>query len=87
MTPAYRYRAIATKIYDGDTITVDVDLGFHTWQKSIKLRLIGINTPELRGPERLKGIDSRNKLIEAWKGGKVSSKVESFVVFVLQCHL
>ena len=27
----YHYRAIVTDVYDGDTLTVDLDLGFHVW--------------------------------------------------------
>ena len=27
----YHYRAIVTEVYDGDTLTVDLDLGFHVW--------------------------------------------------------
>lgn len=44
----YEYRAIVTDIYDGDTITVDIDLGFHAWQKNMKLRLYGI-MPNMAG--------------------------------------
>lgn len=34
--------------YDGDTITVVLDLGFHTYMKHA-VRLEGVDTPELRG--------------------------------------
>jgi micrococcal nuclease len=27
----YHYRAIVRSVYDGDTCTVDLDLGLHTW--------------------------------------------------------
>ena len=45
----YHYNAHVTKVYDGDTITVDIDLGLGVWQHGVKIRLFGINTPELRG--------------------------------------
>tara|TARA_Y100000034_G_C6812275_1_gene365119 strand:+ start:320 stop:676 length:357 start_codon:yes stop_codon:yes gene_type:complete len=45
----YTYKATVTSVYDGDTLTVDVDLGFSVVLRNIKLRLLGINTPELRG--------------------------------------
>jgi len=52
MDNLYYYRARVTKVYDGDTITVDIDLGFHVGLKSEKIRLYRIDTPEVRGPER-----------------------------------
>lgn len=45
----YEYNATCVSVYDGDTITVDLDLGFNTCRKGIKIRLFGINTPEIRG--------------------------------------
>lgn len=50
-----------TKIYDGDTITAVVDLGFSVNLKMI-LRLARINTPEIRGDERPEGLVSRDYL-------------------------
>lgn len=50
------------KIYDGDTITVVIDLGFGVFRKEV-LRLASINTPELRGDEREVGLISRDWLI------------------------
>ena len=40
---------IVTKVYDGDTVTCDLDIGFGIVLKAAKLRLKGIDTPELRG--------------------------------------
>lgn len=45
----YEYSAKCVSVYDGDTITVDLDLGFNTHRRGIKIRLLGINTPEIRG--------------------------------------
>ena len=44
----YFYKAIVTDVFDGDTLTVDVDLGFNIILKSIKVRLVGIDTAEIR---------------------------------------
>ena len=60
----FEYRAIVTKVYDGDTITVNIDLGFGVWVKGQKLRLLGIDTPEVRGVEREAGLKSRDVLRE-----------------------
>ena len=43
----YEYRAKVTRVIDGDTVDVDVDLGFDVWLKS-RVRLYGIDTPESR---------------------------------------
>jgi micrococcal nuclease len=58
----YHYNAVVTGVYDGDTITVDIDLGMDTWRKGEKIRLARINTPEVRGKERPEGIKSRDWL-------------------------
>ena len=43
----YEYKAIISKVVDGDTIDATIDLGFKTWKK-IRVRMEGINTPESR---------------------------------------
>lgn len=56
----YEYRAYVRKVYDGDTITVDIDLGFGVVLKNQKIRLRGINTPEVRGSQRAEGLKVRD---------------------------
>ena len=56
------YSALVTEVYDGDTITVDIDLGFDIVMQNQKLRLFGINTPEVRGKSRPEGLESRDAL-------------------------
>lgn len=51
------------KVYDADTITVDIDLGFGVTRTEI-LRLNLIDAPEMRGVEREDGIVSRDWLRE-----------------------
>jgi len=58
----FQYKAFVTAVYDGDTCTVDIDLGLHTWLRKEKIRLYGINAPELRGSERSQGLLSRDFL-------------------------
>lgn len=60
----YLYKAIVTDVYDGDTVTVDIDLGFNTWKHGEKLRLARINAPEVRGKEKKEGIPARDWLRE-----------------------
>ena len=44
----YEYRVKVLKVIDGDTVDVDIDLGFNTWIKNERVRLMGIDTPESR---------------------------------------
>jgi len=60
----YRYKAIVGRVYDGDTITVDIDLGFNIWWREVSLRLYGIDTPEIRGEERESGLLSRQFVLD-----------------------
>lgn len=55
----YQYKAKIIDVYDGDTVTAVVDLGFYHFQQ-MKFRLYGINTPEIRGEEREKGLVVRD---------------------------
>jgi micrococcal nuclease len=42
----YEYNATVKQVHDGDTLTVDVDLGFKQWAHDQQIRLIGIQAPE-----------------------------------------
>ena len=44
----HEYPCVITKIIDGDTIDVDIDLGFDCWLHRQRIRLYGIDTPESR---------------------------------------
>jgi len=59
-----KYRALIVSVYDGDTVTANFDLGLDVHIDKQKVRLYGINTPELRGEEKEQGIVSRDKLRE-----------------------
>ena len=58
----YQYNAHVVSVYDGDTCTVDIDLGLNIWTRGEKIRLNRINAPELRKKERPKGLISRDYL-------------------------
>ena len=70
----YEYSAEVKKVYDGDTITVDFDLGFGIILRKQKIRLLGINTPEVRGESREQGLISRDRLRERILGKIVTIK-------------
>ena len=65
----YLYKAHVTDVYDADTITVNVDLGFHTWAHDEKIRLARINAPEVRGKEKVQG-----KVARDWLRNKILGK-------------
>jgi micrococcal nuclease len=67
----YFYKAVIESVYDGDTCTVDIDLGLSTWIRGEKIRLYRINAPELRGAEREAGLQARDFLRGQIEGKKV----------------
>ena len=68
MTDLYTYKARCTSVYDGDSVTLDIDLGFNIVMHNQKIRLLGINTPEVRGSDRLDGLIARDRLRELIEG-------------------
>ena len=44
----WTYRCKLKKVIDGDTVDVDIDLGFGIWQMNERVRIMGIDTPESR---------------------------------------
>lgn len=63
----YRYKATLLRVVDGDTIDIDVDLGFGVWLRKQRVRLMGIDTPESRTrnlAEKELGLASKDRLIE-----------------------
>lgn len=62
MHTQYSYRALVSSVYDGDTCTCDIDLGFGIKLSGQKIRLYGIDTPEIRGDDKENGQKSRDYL-------------------------
>lgn len=65
--PNYCYRTEVVRVIDGDTIDVDLDVGFNTTMRK-RLRFMGINAWETRGEEKGKGIVAKlflQQLIES----------------------
>lgn len=48
----YSYEAKVNRVIDGDTVDLDIDLGFKTYLHDVRCRLIGIDTPESRGKKK-----------------------------------
>jgi len=76
--PTYEYEAELVRVVDGDTIILrlhkdfmfPVDFGFnisdevHLHKSSVQtFRLLGINTPEVVGEEKVKGLQAKEALV------------------------
>ena len=44
----YEYNCKIVRVVDGDTVDVDIDLGFGLWIHNERIRMYGIDTPESR---------------------------------------
>jgi micrococcal nuclease len=78
----FEYNCKLRRVVDGDTIDVDVDLGFKVTLSNERIRLQGINTPESRtknkeekilglaAKARLKDLLPKNFQIQTIKDGK-----------------
>lgn len=61
----YEYYCKIVKVIDGDTVDVDIDLGFGVWLKKERVRVNGIDTPESRTrdkEEKKFGLISKNRV-------------------------
>ena len=52
----YEYKARIVKIVDGDTVDVDIDLGFGIWLTDERVRIMGIDTPESRTSDKVEKV-------------------------------
>ena len=65
----YEYSCKILRVVDGDTVDVDIDLGFGVWMHKERVRLHGIDTPE-----------SRTKDLEEKKYGLIAKEqIKSFM--------
>ena len=61
------YSVKVLKIVDGDTVDVDIDLGFGIVLTDERVRIVGIDTPESRTSDKVEkvfGLASKNRLKE-----------------------
>ena len=69
------YDVTVIKVVDGDTVDVDIDLGFGVCLKDERVRIMGIDTPESRTSDRVEdlfGEAAKARLKELMKhGGKL----------------
>lgn len=69
------YDVVLIKVVDGDTVDVDINLGFGVWLKEERVRIMGIDTPESRTRDKVEkvfGTAAKNRLKELLaEGGKL----------------
>ena len=44
------------RVVDGDTVDVDIDLGFGVWMRNQRIRMYGIDTPESRTSDKVEKV-------------------------------
>ena len=62
----YEYKCKILKVVDGDTVDVDIDLGFGVWLHKERVRIMGIDTPESRTSDKVEkvfGLAAKERLI------------------------
>ena len=52
----YEYKCKIVKVVDGDTVDIDLDLGFGVWLRDERVRIMGIDTPESRTSDKVEKI-------------------------------
>ena len=73
----YEYRCTIVKIVDGDTVDIDIDLGFGIWMRGERVRLYGIDTPESRTrdlEEKKYGLAAKDFLTKWLSAGNIVLK-------------
>lgn len=79
----YEYKCKLVKVVDGDTVDVDIDLGFGVWLQNQRIRMYGIDAPESRTSDKvekvygmaakdfvIKWTNAGNLVLKTFKDGK-----------------
>ena len=77
----YEYRCKVTRVVDGDTVDVDIDLGFGVWLHKERVRIYGIDTPESRTrdlEEKKYGLAAKEFVKQFVKGSKIILRTEKY---------
>jgi len=52
----HEYKVNILRVVDGDTVDVDIDLGFGMWLRKERVRVMGIDTPESRTSDKMEKV-------------------------------
>ena len=69
----YEYSCKINKVLDGDTVDINLDLGFNIVLANQRVRMAGVDTPESRttnAEEKVRGLLSKKKLTEKLSSSK-----------------
>ena len=70
----YEYKCKILRVVDGDTVDIDIDLGFGIWVHKERVRMMGIDTPESRTRDLVEkqfGLASKVRLKELLPVGSI----------------
>ena len=74
----HEYRCEIVRVIDGDTVDVDIDLGFGVWMRKERVRIHGIDTPESRTSdkaEKVYGLAAKEFVKSYLKAGSAQTLV------------
>ena len=60
----YEYNCKILRVVDGDTVDVDIDLGFGMWQHKERIRIYGLDTPNNASKIGYQQVASKNLLLK-----------------------
>ena len=77
----YEYHCKVTRVVDGDTVDIDIDLGFGVWLHKERVRVYGIDTPESRTrdkEEKKYGLAAKAFVKEFVKGSNIILRTKEY---------
>ena len=77
----YEYKCKVTRVVDGDTVDIDIDLGFGVWLHKERVRIYGIDTPESRTRDKVEkrfGLLAKEFVKQFVKGSSVILRTQKY---------
>jgi len=64
----YTYKCKILRVVDGDTVDVDIDLGFGVWRHKERIRIFGLDTPESRTRDKVEKVfgNYAKQIVKDW---------------------
>jgi endonuclease YncB( thermonuclease family) len=74
--PLFLFSATVDRVIDGDTVQMDVTLGFHVKLEDLRFRLLGMDAPEKTGATKIAGLVATAELTRLLSLGPVTIQSE-----------
>ena len=77
----YEYKCKVTRVVDGDTVDIDIDLGFGVWLHKERVRIYGIDTPESMTRDKIEkrfGLLAKEFVKQFVKGSSVILRTQKY---------